>query len=197
MKKTVSFVLAVIMLAAAAVTAFAAAQPPFDDVSVTRWSCDSIVYAVREGYMNGVGGNRFSPSGTLTRAMVATVLWRRQGEPKPAAPSGFSDVPAGKWYSDAVAWAKETGVVNGTSEVTFEPDAFITREQLDLLLLDGDVGGDLLEIDADHSHVLVKALIGVGTGIERAFVVDLCEVEIRFRIVQRSLVSGGGVGGER
>ncbi|MBQ1503001.1 MAG: S-layer homology domain-containing protein, partial [Clostridia bacterium] len=77
---------------------------------------------------------RFDPEGSLTRAMVATVLWRREGSPAPGAPSGFEDVPAGEWYTDAVAWAKETGVVKGLTETTFGPDEYITREQLATML---------------------------------------------------------------
>ena len=84
--------------------------------------------------MNGVGSGRFDPAGRLTRGMVATVLWRRQGEPKPTEASGFTDVPDGKWYSNAVAWAKEAGVVNGLTETTFGPDRHITREQLATML---------------------------------------------------------------
>ncbi|MBR3416999.1 MAG: S-layer homology domain-containing protein, partial [Clostridia bacterium] len=77
---------------------------------------------------------RFDPEGSLTRAMVTTVLWRREGSPAPAAPSGFSDVPSGEWYTDAVAWAKETGVVKGLTETSFGPDEYITREQLATML---------------------------------------------------------------
>ncbi|MBR6914975.1 MAG: S-layer homology domain-containing protein, partial [Clostridia bacterium] len=94
----------------------------------------AIKYAVDRRYMNGVGDGKFDPTGALTRGMVAAVLWRREGSPAPTAPSGFSDVPAGAWYADAVAWAKETGVVNGMTETTFAPRAFITREQLAAML---------------------------------------------------------------
>ncbi|MBR4661201.1 MAG: S-layer homology domain-containing protein [Clostridia bacterium] len=135
MKKKLSALLALIMTAAAVAIALpVSADTAFSDVTPDMWSYDSISYAVDAGYMQGVGGGRFDPEGPLTRAMVATVLWRREGSPAPAAPSGFEDVPAGEWYSDAVAWAKETGVVNGTTEKTFEPDAFITREQLGTML---------------------------------------------------------------
>ena len=135
MKKLLSLILAVIMLAAvAAIPLPASAAVSFSDVTEDMWSYKSISYAVASGYMQGVGDGKFDPEGSLTRAMVATVLWRREDSPAPAAPSGFDDVPAGEWYSDAVAWAKENGVVNGTSEVTFEPDAFITREQLGTML---------------------------------------------------------------
>ena len=136
MKRTFSLILAVIMITAV----FAAALPvfaestAFSDVGADRWSAASISYAVEKGYMKGVGGGKFNPAGSLTRAMVATVLWRRQGEPLPDAPSGFSDVPANEWYADAVAWAKETGVVKGISDINFDPNGKITREQLATML---------------------------------------------------------------
>ena len=104
MKKIISIFIAAIMFAAAlaaALPSFAASG--FSDVENGRWSASSIEYAVKEGYMNGVGGGLFDPEGSLTRAMVATVLWRREGSPAPSAPSGFTDVPAGEWYTDAVA----------------------------------------------------------------------------------------------
>ncbi len=136
MKKTLSVVLALVMIAAAVAAAIpaGAAKVLFSDVTEDMWSYNSILYAVKEGYMNGVGGDRFDPEGPLTRAMVATVLWRREGSPAPTAPSGFEDVPAGEWYTDAVAWAKETGVVKGLTMTTFGPDEYITREQLATML---------------------------------------------------------------
>ncbi|MBQ7474523.1 MAG: S-layer homology domain-containing protein, partial [Clostridia bacterium] len=129
MKRFLSIVFALLMLASC-VTVAAAVKTGFSDVAEDRWSSASIRYAVGKGYMKGVGGDRFDPEGSLTRAMVATVLWRREGSPAPTAPSGFVDVPAGEWYSDAVAWAKEAGVVKGITATTFEPDGKITREQL-------------------------------------------------------------------
>ena len=136
MKKLLSAILATIILAGAIAVAIPAwaAKFVFSDVGADRWSAASIGYAVENGYMNGVGGGLFDPEGPLTRAMVATVLWRREGSPAPSAPSGFSDVPSGEWYTDAVAWAKETGVVKGLTETTFGPDEYITREQLATML---------------------------------------------------------------
>ncbi|MBQ7475438.1 MAG: S-layer homology domain-containing protein [Clostridia bacterium] len=133
MKKLISIIISVIMIASC-VTVVSAAKTGFSDVAEDRWSAASIKYAVDNGYMKGVGGDKFDPEGSLTRAMVATVLWRREGSPAPTAPSGFSDVPAGEWYTDAVAWAKETGVVKGITATTFEPDGKITREQLATML---------------------------------------------------------------
>ena len=133
MKKLISLLFAILMIASS-VTAVSAANSGFSDVEDDRWSAAAISYAVKEGYMNGVGGGLFDPEGSLTRAMVATVLWRREGSPAPTAPSGFSDVPAGEWYTYAVAWAEETGVVKGLTETTFGPDEYITREQLATML---------------------------------------------------------------
>ncbi|MBQ3900613.1 MAG: S-layer homology domain-containing protein, partial [Clostridia bacterium] len=132
MKKILAFILAALtVLSAAAVPAAAGA---FTDVKETRWSYGAIVYALDKGYMDGTAPGIFSPAAPLTRAMVATVLWRRENAPAPAGDSGFSDVPAGKWYSKAVAWAKENGIVNGVTETEFKPNDNITREQLATML---------------------------------------------------------------
>ncbi|MBR7032581.1 MAG: S-layer homology domain-containing protein [Clostridia bacterium] len=136
MKKVLSFIIALTIAAASASVVLSAAveRIVFSDVAENRWSALSIKYAVDNGYMNGVGNGKFDPAGPLTRGMVTTVLWRREGSPAPGTPSGFSDVPDGAWYSDAVAWAKETGVVNGMTETTFSPNGYITREQLATML---------------------------------------------------------------
>ncbi|MBR3991509.1 MAG: S-layer homology domain-containing protein, partial [Clostridia bacterium] len=133
MKKILAFILAALtVLSSAAVPA--AADSAFTDVKETRWSYGAIVYALDKGYMDGTAPGIFSPAAPLTRAMVATVLWRRESAPAPAGDSGFSDVPAGKWYSKAVAWAKENGIVNGVTETEFKPNDNITREQLATML---------------------------------------------------------------
>ena len=93
MKKTISLLLAAVMIAAAFAAVPVSAEAAFSDVEDGRWSAASIEYAVKNGYMNGVGGGLFDPEGALTRAMVAAVLWRRESSPAPAAASGFTDVP--------------------------------------------------------------------------------------------------------
>ena len=135
MKRLLSFFLAIVMTAALAAAIHAgAAKIVFSDVGADSWSAASIGYAVENGYMNGVGGGLFDPEGSLTRAMVATVLWRHEGSPVPSAQSGFSDVPSEEWYTDAVAWARNAGVVKGLTETAFGPDEYITREQLATML---------------------------------------------------------------
>ena len=84
--------------------------------------------------MNGIGESTFAPDGVLTRAMFVTVLHRFAGTPKAAAKAVFADVADGVWYADSVAWACENGIVKGVSETEFAPDAFVTREQMALIL---------------------------------------------------------------
>ncbi len=134
MKKILSLIIVMTFIASACLTAVSGADLTFIDVKENRWSYDSIVYAVGKGYMNGTGDNKFSPASSLTRAMVATVLYRREGSPAVSGSSGFSDVKANQWYTDGITWAKSTGVVNGLSETTFGPMVNITREQLATML---------------------------------------------------------------
>lgn len=70
----------------------------------------------------------------MTRAMLVTVLWRMDGKPGAAGGSSFTDVPRGQWYTEAVAWAAENGVVNGVGGGRFEPDGNVTREQIATIL---------------------------------------------------------------
>ncbi|MBR3990885.1 MAG: S-layer homology domain-containing protein, partial [Clostridia bacterium] len=132
MKKIISLILTALMLAGTA--AVFVDESPFSDVKTSRWSYEAIQYAVEQGYMNGIGDGKFDPAGSMTRGMVVTVLYRREGSPEVTFRNDFSDVKAGKYYSDAVIWAKDEGVVNGVTETTFEPNGKITREQLATML---------------------------------------------------------------
>ncbi len=99
---------------------------------------------VDRGLMNGTGPVTFEPDSTMTRAMLVTVLWRSAGSPNEGT-NGFTDVPAGQWYTQAVAWAAQNGIVNGVGNNKFDPDARITREQLAAVLYRyaGKVGMDV------------------------------------------------------
>ena len=113
---------------------FAEAPLPFPDVAEGDWFYDAVRYAYENGLMDGVGDNLFAPNSDTTRAQLVTILYRLAGEPEPGGDSGFSDVAAGTWYTDAVAWAAENGIVNGVSETEFAPGKDITREQLATIL---------------------------------------------------------------
>ena len=109
---------------------FEQAPLPFPDVTEGDWFYDAVRYAYETGLMDGVGDNLFAPNSETTRAQLVTILYRLAGEPEPGGDSGFSDVAAGTWYTDAVAWAAQNGIVNGVSDTEFAPGDDITREQL-------------------------------------------------------------------
>ena len=105
------------------------------------WSHAGLDYCIDHGYIAGTSATTVTPDGECTRAMIVSILYRVQGEPakvndyelkKLAAP--FDDVERGMWYTDAIWWAKLTGVVSGMSPSTFAPDDPITRAQLAVIL---------------------------------------------------------------
>lgn len=105
----------------------------FLDVADNAWYADSVYAAVDMGLFTGVSDNYFQPDGSMTRAMLVTVLWRLEGSPA-AGSSDFADVANGSWYDKAVAWANEEGIVTGISDASFAPNAAITREQMATML---------------------------------------------------------------
>ena len=113
---------------------FEQAPLPFPDVTEGDWFYDAVRYAYETGLMDGVGDNLFAPNSQTTRAQLVTILYRLEGEPEVSGTSGFSDVAAGTWYTDAVAWAAQNGIVNGVSDTEFAPGDDITREQLAAIL---------------------------------------------------------------
>ena len=106
----------------------------FSDTDPQAWYAPHVDYVYDSGLMNGVGGGRFAPDSPMTRAMVATVLYRAVGNNEQADGNPFADVPEGMWYTDAVVWAAKKGIVNGYENGLFCPDQNITREQLATIL---------------------------------------------------------------
>lgn len=106
----------------------------FTDADTKAWYHDGVHFCVDNGYMQGVSANKFNPSGTLSRGMIVTMLWRMEGEPVVNYAMTFKDVPADKWYTEAIRWAQSTGVVDGYSADSFGPDDNVTREQLAAIL---------------------------------------------------------------
>ena len=103
---------------------------PLLDVSQTDWFYDAVQYTFENGLMTGVADYLFAPKETLSRAMVATVLYRLAGEPEAKGDNPFPDVEAGQWYSDAVIWAADEKIVEGYGNGSFGPNDPVTREQL-------------------------------------------------------------------
>lgn len=105
----------------------------FTDVQPTDWFAEAVDFVVAQGLFAGISETEFGPNVEMSRAMLVTVLYRLSGETSNG-DSGFTDVPADAWYSAAVAWAKEAGVVSGISETAFAPNQPITREQMATIL---------------------------------------------------------------
>lgn len=101
----------------------------FTDVVAGTWYYGAAAYAYNNGLFAGMTPTTFAPNATMTRAMLVSVLWRLAGAPAPKAPNTFVDVPDGAWYTDAVTWAAENGVVSGIGGSRFDPSGFVTREQ--------------------------------------------------------------------
>ncbi len=107
---------------------------PFVDVSIDSWYYEGVKYAYENQLFSGITPTEFKPDLDMTRAMLVTVLWRYDGSPKATNAAAFSDVPAGLWYSEAVAWASSEGIVNGVGNGKFAPDSKLTRQQIATIL---------------------------------------------------------------
>ena len=103
---------------------------PFTDVSEKDWFYNDAMFVYKNGLMLGTSKTLLSPHGTVTRGMMATILWRMEGSLAPKGENSFTDVEAGMWYTDAITWAAENGIFAGYSMDKFGPDDPITREQL-------------------------------------------------------------------
>ena len=107
---------------------------PFTDVLTSDWFYEDVAFAYENGLFAGTSDTTFSPNASMTRAMLVTVLYRLEGQPAVNGRSGFSDVQYNGYYEDAVTWAADNGIVNGTSTTTFSPNANVTREQMAAIL---------------------------------------------------------------
>ena len=149
---------------------------PFTDVSEKDWFYSDVMFVYENGLMLGTSKTLFSPHGTATRGMMATILWRMEGSPVPKGKNGFTDVEAGKWYADAITWTAENGIFAGYGKDKFGPDDPITREQLAAIFYryadykgyDLTVKGNLDKFkDADKITDYAKTAMGwaVGSGL--------------------------------
>lgn len=108
----------------------APALAAYSDVPADSWYASAVNYCDANDLMRGVGGNRFAPDETVTRATVLTVLHRLSGSPAPTARGAFADVPEGAWFSEAADWAAETGLANGVGGGLLAPDDTVSRQDL-------------------------------------------------------------------
>ena len=113
---------------------FSDSKLPFTDVRTSDWFYEDVAFVYSEGLFSGTSAVTFSPNASMTRAMLVTVLYRLEGEPAVNGRSGFVDVTRNSYYEDAVTWATDNDIVNGTGNSTFSPNANVTREQMSAIL---------------------------------------------------------------
>lgn len=143
----------------------------FTDIAPGAWYYDAVKYAVDHSLFYGTSDTTFSPNSTMTRGMLATVLYRMESEPE-SDPADFLDVGSGKYYSEAVAWAAANGIVEGYGNGNFGPEDAITREQLAAILYrysgspasDGTLTG-FADSDAANGYALDALRWAVEQGI--------------------------------
>ena len=172
-----ALLLACLVLLGSTLVACAAEQPSgFSDVSPDAWYADAVSWCRENGIMGGTSETAFSPNSPMTRAMLATVLHRAAGEPEAGRTTPFSDVSPDTWYTEAVAWAADQGLVTGYGNGRFGTDDPITREQLATILWryagsPDAAGGPAFKDAADlsgyaRSAVSWAAAQGIVTGLD-------------------------------
>ncbi|MGO4545853.1 S-layer homology domain-containing protein [Paenibacillus sp. 2TAB23] len=109
-------------------------KTPFTDIAHDDWFYFSVRYAYNAGLFTGTSETKFSPSGKMSRAMLATALYRMENQPNVEFAEVFSDVQSGRWYSDPIIWANQSKIVNGYGKGIFAPNKSITREQIAVML---------------------------------------------------------------
>jgi hypothetical protein len=131
----------------------------FTDVAADAYYAEAVAWAVENGITDGTSATTFSPNKGCTRAQVVTFLWRAAGQPAPTGSASFADVADGTYYTDAVAWAVENGITDGTSATTFSPDATCTRSQV-VTFLARYANGEATSADTPFVDVAADAYYG-------------------------------------
>jgi len=106
----------------------------FVDLDPALWYREGIDYVLEAGLFQGISATRFAPDQPMTRAMFVTVLHRMEGLPDGYGNSPFFDVGNGMWYTAAVIWANDKGIVKGYNDTAFGPNDYLTREQMVAIL---------------------------------------------------------------
>lgn len=135
LKRMGAVLMSLALLFSMTLTAMAALEDTgYADVDAGSWYADAVSYVRDNGLMSGTSDTEFTPGGTMTRAMLSVVLYRMAGSPEVSGTDGFSDTQEGAWYSDAVLWAAQEGIVGGYGGGTFGPDDPVNREQIAMIL---------------------------------------------------------------
>ena len=166
-KRFAAAVLSLAVVCSMQMTAFAAVDDTgYADVDAGAWYADAVAYVSENGLMSGTSSTRFEPDSTMTRAMLATVLYRAAGSPSLADENlgyPFADVPGDSWYADGIYWARLNGIVTGYSDELFGPDDTVSREQIAAILwrYAGSPAADAGENFADKSAISAYAATAV------------------------------------
>lgn len=151
-------------------------ENPFKDVKDDDWFKDAVIYGVGKGIFKGKTSDTFGPNDVITRGMMATVLYRIEGEPEVNEKSTFTDVEAGSYCENAVAWAQKNNIVKGYSDTSYMPDKDISREEMAAIMhrysifkeLENEYDGDI-ESFTDKSEVAdwakADVIWAVGSGL--------------------------------
>ncbi len=130
-KKFGAMILALVLAFSLAVPAFAAVEDTgFSDVDANAWYAEAVIYCREHDLMAGTGNDQFAPESDLTRAQLATVLYRIEETPAVTGTDAFTDTPDGAWYGDAVLWASQQELIGGYGGGLFGPNDPVTREQM-------------------------------------------------------------------
>ena len=149
------------------------AAEEFADVSGDAWYHDAVDFVLNKGMMNGNTNGTFTPEESLTRAMLVQILYNIEGKPEVETDKSFTDVAEGDWWYNAVMWAAESGIVNGTGEGIYDPESPVTREQMVTILYryagSPDVANAELTFD-DAADVDEWAVAAVAWAVENGVV---------------------------
>lgn len=107
---------------------------PFTDVTEGNWFYKAVAYVYEQKLMSGVSETEFAPQTSLTRAMLAQVLYNMENQPEVTTTGAFTDVPDHQWYANAVNWAASENIVAGMGDGIFAPNSPVTREQMAAIL---------------------------------------------------------------
>lgn len=159
-KRLFSLALALVLALSLSIPAFAAAgDTGFSDVDANAWYAGAVAYVRDNGLMSGTAPTAFSPEGTMTRAMLAAVLYRMENTPAVSGTDAFTDTAEGDWYSDAVLWVSQEGLIGGYGNGLFGVNDPVTREQIATILwrYAGSPAADRASDFADESDISAYA----------------------------------------
>jgi len=135
MKQLAALILMLVLLLSLTVLASTAVEDTdYSDVDADAWYAEAVIYCREHNLMAGIGNNQFAPESNLTRAQLATVLYRIEGTPAVTGTDAFTDTPDGAWYGDAVLWAFQQKLISGYGGGLFGPNDPVSREQMTAIL---------------------------------------------------------------